>query len=213
MDEHSRTRLEHLMPWYVNGTIGEGDRRWVEQMVREHPDARSLLTFDDCLRKVDGDIRVPADDGLDDLMRRVRADKAARAQTEGEESWWARLLASLGPRPAYGFAAALILVQGAVIASLLLRDTGVEYAETRSAAPPSSAAAPMLQVTFKPDATERAMRLLLINLGGRMVDGPSQLGDYVIAVPAERIETARQALEESGIVDAVRVRAAPAHDK
>ena len=75
----------------------------------------------------------------------------------------------------------------------------------RSVAPHAGLPVPVLQVTFKPNVTERDMRLLLVKIAGRVIDGPGQLGDYIVSVPARQIEPARQHLEDSGLVDEVTV--------
>lgn len=46
---------------------------------------------------------------------------------------------------------------------------------------PSAASGPGFRVVFNPDATEAAIRTLLRDLGGTIVDGPSALGFYTLA--------------------------------
>lgn len=206
MDPGSKRRLDELISWYVTGTIAEADCEWVEQMVREHPQARAELEWHQWLqREMRAQTEVPVDVGLDGLMRRVRADSRSGRSAKSAGGAWQALLGWLGARPAYAFAMTLVVVQAGIIAGLLLRESvPPEYAETRAIAPPS-AEGPVLQVTFKPDVTERDMRLLLIKLGAHVVDGPGQLGDYVVEVAPQHIESAREAFQDSGTVDAVAV--------
>jgi hypothetical protein len=49
------------------------------------------------------------------------------------------------------------------------------------------------------------MNLLLVRVGGRVVDGPTQIGEYLVEVPRTRIELAKKEMENSGLVDAVTV--------
>jgi hypothetical protein len=102
--------------------------------------------------------------------------------------------------PAFAGAAAIVLVQAIAIALLMSRGMP-EFAETRAVgeAQPRT----YLQVNFKPEATEREIRLALIRAGGRIVHGPGQLGDYYVAVPGERLAAARRELEASGVVETV----------
>ena len=142
------------------------------------------------------------------LMARVRAESAAAKPPR--RSWLTRLhegWAGLAARPAFAMAAAaVVLAQAGVIGTLLSReDAAPEYAETRSVAPLPALMEPVLQVTFKADATERDMRLLLVRVAGRVIDGPGQFGDYIVAVPASRIDPAKRELEESGWVEQVSV--------
>ena len=36
-------RFDELLPFYVNGTLAEADREWVEAQLREHPQAAAEL--------------------------------------------------------------------------------------------------------------------------------------------------------------------------
>lgn len=206
MDSATKRRLDELMPWYVSGRIVDADRAWVESVLREHPDAQAELEWHQRIReqihaRFD---QVPQDVGLTGLMARLRSERRPQAST-GIGGRMREFFASLGARPAYAFATALIAVQAGIIGALLFKDAGEpEYAKTRALAQ-QPASGPVLQVTFKSDITERDLRLLLIRVGGRVVDGPGQLGDYIVAVPSERIEPAREELEQSGLVDSVTV--------
>jgi hypothetical protein len=206
MDSATKRRLDDLMPWYVTGNISDEDRAWVETVLRDYPDGQAELEWHLRVRE---QIRarfdqVPQDVGLQGLMARVKSGQRRRA-SPGLASRLRDFVVSLGARPAHAFATALIVVQAGIIGALLLQEAvPPEYSETRSLSP-QAAAGPVLQVTFKSDITERDLRLLLIRIGGRVVDGPGQLGDYIVAVPAERIEPARDELEQSGMVDSVTI--------
>lgn len=207
MDAADKRRMDELMPWYVTGQLDEPDRAWLERLLRQHPSARADLEWH---RALQGTIRervdsLPQDVGLQRLMTRVRAEKAPAAG-----SWLTRLReawAGLAARPAFvTAAAAVILAQAVVIGTLLVRDdAGLDYGATRSVAPQLALMEPVLQVTFKAETTERNMRLLLVRVAGRVIDGPGQLGDYIVAVPTDRIEPAKRELEESGLVEQVSV--------
>ena len=41
----STDRFDELLPWYVNGTLSDEDRAWVERHLAEHPDARAELDW------------------------------------------------------------------------------------------------------------------------------------------------------------------------
>jgi hypothetical protein len=205
MDAPTKQRLDELMPWYVSGRIDGQDRAWVERVISEHPTAHAELNWHRVVQEaVREDVEsLPAGAGLQRLLARVRAEEAAKP------SWLARLRegwAKLASGPAFAFAAVLVVVQAGVIGVLLSQEAGqTEFAQTRSLAPEHAAPEPVLQVTFKPDVTERDMRLLLARIGGRFIDGPGQLGDYIVLVPVRQIELARQQLEESRLVEQVTV--------
>ncbi|MGB0128612.1 MAG: hypothetical protein WBP72_13320 [Rhodocyclaceae bacterium] len=210
MDTATKQRLDELMSWYVTGQIDEQDRAWVEQLIREDAQAHAQWQWHQRLQEnlhaqVDA---LPAEVGLDRLMARVRADQASR-------SWLSRLVETWGrfaSRPALAIATALVLAQAGVIGVLLTRDQPVaDFGQTREL--PASGPVvmePVLRVSFKPEATERDMRLLLVQISGRVIDGPTQLGDYLVWVPEEQIDAARRQLEGSAIVDGVAVFNRPA---
>mgnify|MGYP000467520649 CR=1 FL=1 len=47
----SADRFSELLPWYVNGSISDEDRAWVDGYLKDHPDARSELSFYQSLQK------------------------------------------------------------------------------------------------------------------------------------------------------------------
>jgi hypothetical protein len=196
-----RRRFDELVPFYVSGALGAAERAWVEAYLARDPGARAELAWHQALagalaERVAG---VPEDVGLAGLRARLAAER--RGARPG------RLAAALErwlPRPvvypAFAGAAAIVLVQAIAIALLMSRGMP-EFAETRAVgeAQPRT----YLQVNFKPEATEREIRLALIRAGGRIVHGPGQLGDYYVAVPGERLAAARRELEASGVVETV----------
>lgn len=208
LDAATKRRFDELVPWYVTGKIGDADRVWVEKVAAEHPQARVELEWH---KRLHEDIRskyatIPEDVGLTRLMARVREEKKP---TAARPSWTSRLadfFASLTARPAYALGVAVIVAQAGIIGALLSRSAvEPQYAETRTMAPQPLAETPVLRVTFKAEATERAMRLLLVQVSGRVVDGPGQLGDYIVAVSPKHLELAKQEMEKSGLVEAVTV--------
>lgn len=204
MDATAKRRLDELMPWYVNGSLGAQDRAWIERMLNEFPQARDELEWH---RGLEQTVRqeadtLPADAGLQKLMARVRAEaKAQPSWLSRAAEFWARLASG----PALAVAAALLVAQAVVIGALLSgeQSQSSEFGQIRSVAPHGAAPLPVLQVTFKPEVMERDMRLLLVRVDGRFVDGPGQLGDYIVAVSPQRIESAKQQIEASGLANEV----------
>lgn len=211
-DATTKKRFDELLPWYVTGQLDEADRAWVEKVAAEHPAAGAELEWHKWLhREIQAKYAsIPEDVGLDSLLARVRAEKnMAQKASLPVVGWGERMrefLATLAMRPAYALGTAVIVLQAGIIGALLLHTAPEpEYAETRAIAPGPLQDTPVLQVVFKADATERNMRLLLVRVAGRVVDGPSQLGDYIVAVPQPRIEIAKKEMEASGLVEAVTV--------
>jgi hypothetical protein len=127
----------------------------------------------------------------------VAAARAARRNApQGFFAW----LAGPALRPAAAFAALLIIAQAAIITGLVGERT--EQESTRALAPGEKAV--VFVVAFDPAATEADIRALLLKAGGTIIDGPRQLGDYRISVPANRAGYAKSLFEESGIAEYVR---------
>ena len=57
----SRERFSELLPWYVNGTLSDEDRAWVDGYLRDNPAAREELDWYQSLQQ-----------GMADSARRCR---------------------------------------------------------------------------------------------------------------------------------------------
>jgi hypothetical protein len=210
------TRFDELLPFYVNGTLDEADRAWVEAYLREHPQAAAKL--DGCRtlqqRILDDVPPVSSEVGLERAIARIRREGPApqRPRLAVPPSAWERLgdwFATLVPqavfKPALAAALAVVAVQGVVIVQMT-GEHGDEASMIRSA-PPTAVAeqGPYLKVNFKGDARESDIRLLLVEVNGSLAAGPGQLGDYYLRIPAAQANAAAAKLRSSAIVDAVAV--------
>jgi len=214
-----KSRFDELLPFYVNGTLEESDRAWVDEYLREHPKSAAELqwyrTLQDTMQR--DAPAVSAEVGLDKVMARIRGERApARAAAKPiEPSLGERVrgwLAALAPqpllRPALAGALAVVVVQGVVIANLAT--SGDDSSEIRAARPTVVEAGPFLKVNFKADAREADIRMLLVEINGSLAGGPGQLGDWYVRIPEARITAAADQVKASPIVDGVaRVDALP----
>ena len=214
-----KSRFDELLPFYVNGTLEESDRAWVDEYLREHPKSAAELqwyrTLQDTMQR--DAPAVSAEVGLDKVMARIRGERApARAAAKPTEpSFGERVrgwLAALAPqpllRPALAGALAVVVVQGVVIANLA--SSGDDSSEIRATRPTVVEAGPFLKVNFKADAREADIRMLLVEINGSLAGGPGQLGDWYVRIPEARITAAADKVKASPIVDGVaRVDALP----
>jgi len=213
-----KSRFDELLPFYVNGTLEESDRAWVDEYLREHPKSAAELqwyrTLQDTMQR--DAPAVSAEVGLDKVMARIRGERApARAAAKPiEPSLGERVrgwLAALAPqpllRPALAGALAVVVVQGIVIANLATPDNSTEM---RTVKPTVVDPGPFLKVNFKADAREADIRMLLVEINGSLAGGPGQLGDWYVRIPEARIAAAADQVKASPIVDGVaRVDALP----
>lgn len=211
-------RLEELLPFYVNGTLGEAEREQVERYLKANPEAQAEAQW---LRSLQTRVRedvppVSSEVGLERALHRIRTEGPAPQgvrRAVAQPGLLERLrgaLAALVPqsivRPALAGALALVAVQGVVIVQLMERhaDDSTELRTLRSDAAPVEQG-PYLKLNFKADAREADIRLLLVGINGSLAAGPGQLGDYYVRVPAQRLDAITAQLKVSPIVDGVAV--------
>jgi anti-sigma factor RsiW len=179
---------------YATGELEPAARARVEALLKTEPALRARLAWYEAV--CDGLVHtLPALDALpaaDEIIKRIRGRTARR----GFFAW----LAGPALKPAAALAALLVIMQGAVIAMLAL-----ERADTTTVRSTASRAQTVfLVVAFDPQASEAAIRALLLQARATIVDGPKQLGEYRLAVSANRAQFARSLLEQSKIVEYVR---------
>lgn len=214
-----KSRFDELLPFYVNETLDDAERDWVDAYLREHPKSAAELQWYRTLQQtMQRDApAVSAEIGLDKVMARIRAERApARAKAvpaqpslgERVRGWLAALAPQPLLRPALAGALAVVVVQGIVIANLATReDEGTEIRATR---PAVADPGPFLKVNFKADAREADIRMLLVEINGSLAGGPGQLGDWYVRIPEARLAAAAEKVKTSPIVDGVaRVDALP----
>lgn len=215
----ARRRFQELLPWHVNGTLESSERAWVEHYLRDHPDAQSELRWTEGLQaKVQETASAAASEvapeaGFDRLMIRVHAEataaprQAAVKPPSGIAERIRDFFADWQLKPAMAVGAAVIVAQAAVIGTLMNSQTAEdpEYSTIRSLAPGQVVSGPVLQVSFSADTSERDLRALLVRVGGTLVGGPGQLGNYLVAVPADKLDQASQVLAASQLVEDVAV--------
>lgn len=179
---------------YAAGQLEGAAREQVEALVKADPAMRARLAWYEAV--CDGVVHtLPALDSLpaaDEIVERVRGRTAKR----GFFAW----LAGPALKPAAALATLLVVAQGAAITMLVLERA--DTARTRSAA--AAQGTVFLVVVFDPQANEAGIRALLLQAGAKIVGGPKQLGEYRLAVDANRAQFARSLLEQSNIVEYVR---------
>lgn len=215
--------LALLLPWYAGGTLAEGERLMVEAHLRECAECRgeleSIVSLRQSARAMFASAPGPSARLHAEVMARVRESRRdAAAQTNAAKGTPQReaprsrsLLQSLAAafqllmRPSWAPALAtfLIVVQAGMLGWLALQDGPQPQVHSRSVEP----AAARIRIVFNPHATEQDIRVALTALGGRIVDGPSVDGAYVIELPAVEPTVLSQRLRElrarPGIVERI----------
>ena len=194
----SADRFNELLPWYVNGTISDEDRAWVDTHLRTHPDAQAELAWYRSLqtRMHDNAPAVPATIGLARTMQLIRGDQPSFSERV------TAFFAGFGLRPTAAFAGLAVVAVQAGFIFTLLNGPKDDTEAIRARGTTVVTEAPLLKLNFAPDAKEADIRLLLISVRGDLVAGPGQLGDYYVRVPAGTESASLDALKGKPIVQA-----------
>lgn len=208
----TKQRFDELLPFYANGTLADDERSFVETWLREHPKSRAELDWYRSLQtKLRDDVpAVSSEVGLERAMARIRAERSPQTTRQarpepglGERvrGWLAALMPQPLLKPALAGALAVVVAQAVVIANLSgERDDSTEM---RAVKPTVVDQGPFLKVNFKTDAREADIRLLLVQTGGSLAGGPTQLGDWFVRVPESRLTAVAEQMKASPIVDGV----------
>jgi hypothetical protein len=215
-EEPEPQEIEALLPWYAAGTLSRRDANRVEQglandreLARQYDLVREELVETIHLNETLG---APSARAMEKLFA---ASDAEEARAPRHRRWFdlgsriSEFLWSLNPRTlawSATAAAVAILVQAAVIASVVVKEQG-------SASGPGLASAPnegsYAVVRFAPQATANDITNFLGAYKAKLVDGPLKMGGPVYRVrlsetklPKEEVgKIVRQMQSESKIVD------------
>lgn len=180
---HSEQELRDLLPWYVNRTLDAATSEEIDLLAGRSPLVRAEVLWLGQLRSQVRQFRDqaeqrPDDAGLDTLLALIHAEDTGKVvRLRGRWNAW---LAEPRQLSVASLAAAVVLAQAALIGTLLMRPAPETLTPLSGEAP---AGGELLQVTFKPKATEAQIRGLLAGLRAEVVSGPGALGVYTLRVP------------------------------
>jgi len=166
--------LDLLLPWYVNGTLKDDERRDVEAYLERSSHARDEVELLRALRQQVKDEAIessPGELGLQRLKRQMKAE-APQPATSDRMAGRTITVASFW-RPLAVAACLVVMIQAGVMVGL--GGFGTTDSELDIATGGSPA---VLQVTFAPDATEQQIRDVLQEAGASIAEGPTALGVY-----------------------------------
>jgi anti-sigma factor RsiW len=173
-----------LLPWYVNGTLSPEEAKAVERELTQSESARAELR-------------------LWQAVARDRDENRATSVEGGAELGWLRLARQLdmappGRRPTrwpMAAAAALVAVIGAQ-SVLLYRSDRAHREEIRQLGEAPGGVREnewRIQMRFREGVTLAQVESVLAAAEARVVDGPSAIGIYELAVPRARFANAQAA--------------------
>ena len=205
-DEPEHQEIEALLPWHAAGTLSRRDANRVEQalagdreLARQYDLVREELVETIHLNETLG---APSARALERLFAAIDAEEA-RAPRHGH--WFdlgsriSEFLWSLTPRTLARSAiaaAVAILVQAAVIASVVVKERGSPSGPELASAPNGGSYA---VVRFAPQATANDITNFLGAYKAKVVDGPLNIGG-----PAYRVRLSETKLQEDEVDKIVR---------
>jgi hypothetical protein len=197
------------IPFLLNGTLAPTERELLKAAIAAEPALARELELQRRIRDaVAQSAAVPQRSSLPQFLNRLAAESQRDVnQTAGNVTTLQRSVATLSaparqPRAwkiAFALAASIVVVQAALLAPLLKQDSATLEPLSGGSAQASVA---NVQLTFKPDATERQIREVLRANGVEIVAGPSALGVYQAraAAPTQAIAVL---LAQTAVVESV----------
>lgn len=190
-DPHGEVR--DLLPWYVNGCLGEAERARIEAHLRVCAEcSRDLTAERDLARKV---AAIPMATEIGWSGMRSRIDAASR---QGGPPTQSPRSSRPGRRQIGWFLAAQAAILAAAV-SVTVRPVASPASYHALASPPATVEGNAV-VIFRPDARERDMRQALTAAGARLVDGPTSANAFVLHVPDARREAVLTQLRDDAAV-------------
>jgi hypothetical protein len=220
--EPERHDVEALLPWHAAGTLNRRDSDRVEQALAGD---RELSRRYDLVREelaetihLNETLGAPSARAMEKLFAAIDAEEARAPRRQRSFDLAARIsefLSGFAPRTlawSATAAAVAILLQAAVITSVVVKDHGTPGVYGVASAPGQSQGS-FLAVRFAPQATATEITNFLGAYKATLVEGPLKpAGMYTIKLsetklPAEEVsKTIRQMQEESKIVSLVAVK-------
>jgi hypothetical protein len=201
-----REKALSLLPFYLNGTLNDADRAFVELALQSHPVLRKELAF---LQNVATHVResvdkVPESIGLGRVMARIELE----AEKKSAFSEFFSGFLSGG----WMKAALTASVVGLCVQTWRAHELSEEVVQYRGQAQPNlgqlnaggtQANVAYVNVSFQPTTSEAALRILLAGVGAQIVAGPDLSGEYRLALPADQLESSKQVLQQSGLIQTI----------
>lgn len=190
--------IETLLPWYVTGRLCDTERKRVEHYLEDHPEVVSQLALvrdeNDSSIFANEALGAPRAGGLSDLLGRIEAeDGPVRASLVERISGWLPSFDAQNFQVAALAAVVLIVAQAIIIGALMSggpSGPGFETATGPSSQRVQNSA--QLLISFKETATAGEIAAVLLEIGGRIVNGPKAGGIYEVSLLDKTLTVAQK---------------------
>lgn len=190
-DGSEHKAADALLPFYVNRTLQGEELAFVEKHLQACEQCRNEVVW---LRGVFASLA--ANPLLQDASSAIPVPPREFEYGDVPASWSGRAQSRLNAAPRW--TRWLLAAQFAaicVLGTMLATDTtDVGTYRTLGSSSPSAQPQNAIAVVFDPGITESEIRRIVLGVGARIVDGPTSADVFVLALPAERMDQALQAL-------------------
>jgi len=200
-----RRKFMDALPFYANGTLSSEEHDWFEQYLKSNPELQKAVDWHKQMQQhvftyeTNRLAGIPETIGLKGLKERLSVTRKESTWRK----WWSELSGASWLPTAFAGLLAVVVLQSIVLGTIVSKKD--ELGEPRApGAISKKEAINYLQINVKSDTKERDLRLALIRVGARVVDGPGQFGDYIISVPSKRLEEAKNELTRSAYVESIK---------
>lgn len=186
--------IRSMLPLYSKKLISDEKKEEIEKSLCNEPELQRELNFWNRVKegyeKIKTDLPEPPTDIYPKIIKEIKKREKTKI------SIWS--IFSLNPKFSFGF----IMVQFLVILGLLFYIFNLKYEyKTLSTTEIRAETSYTINVVFKEDAREKDIRELIKKIDGRIIDGPSKTGLYIIGIKdREKKETVLNILRKSNIV-------------
>jgi hypothetical protein len=197
--------FRNLLPFFVNGTLNETDKTFVETYLLQHPEAQAEVNFVQALRtavKAVGEER-NENVGLGHLLASIRQNrKATISKPGGLLERWQQCLHDWGLTPAFVTLSVIVIIQSTVLIKQWHQNASPAVLSTYRSFSGATAQAD-IKVIISPNAAFDDIVILLRQTGCQIVNGPSESGELWLSVDnANRLAEVNEILQASpNIID------------
>ncbi|UOD50369.1 hypothetical protein [Orrella daihaiensis] len=193
---NERQRLEELLPFYLNGTLADADRQFVQDALREQPDLSSSVAFSERIQQAVQALapeQAPDPARINRLLARLSNAKPQIKTLPSHNRWFSGWLMALSGMGVAAVTATLVLGVGTLPPGLLHADGLDGQADVR------------LSLAEGIDPDHEMVVAQLQNHHGVIVSQSQQDGRYVIEVDLQSRAASQhnliQSLQASGHID------------
>jgi len=190
MNKEAPGDIEELLPWHAAGTLSRSDARRVEEALARDPELarRYALVCDEFGETIhlNETLGAPSAHAMEKLFAKIDAEPVRRqAVSLNLGTRVAEFFASLSPRTlawSASAAAIAILLQGGLIASVLVKEKSVGGYQTASAPSTDPGVGAFTLIRFAPQATQDDVTKFLAANKFSIASGPIAGGLYKVRV-------------------------------